>query len=484
MPVSKNRRNKSGKNRTSLKQHERQGKTLRPAFSQLENKMDGKLFFSNWTYERLPELLWAAIVRVIDDQYFAINEFRKILSFIKSHPNKEEINDISLSGISRLNPSLQEELISAIISEPKVASALTVLKLFPDFPAKNIWIKLLPNTPPNIEIMMHAIGRCLYHQSQEATDCRWLRIMAIIHSGKMFIPENMVENLLGYPNIGDQHSVRPTIRAMEMTFTQEKTDWPDIFWEECWERTPCLELELSKNKNEITYAAIDSVEKIDIKLMEHWHSTHKTTEIDAKHDCVFGIAFFALRIVKEMIEGSSASGILGRLGLRTILELYITLHYLLKQDDKSLWLKWRKYGSGQAKLNTLRFDEEIIPPKYIDTDVLETISGEDTWEEFLDIELGNWTNLDLRKLSINCNLKELYDKYYSWPSGFSHGHWGAIRESNFTTCGNPLHRLHRYPNLTTLPNVIFDVQLLVNLILDDCDKAYSGLTNRLDIEFL
>lgn len=100
MPKSKNRKKKSrsGKNRTSLQDHKKVGSQLQSGFAQLE----GKLVFSSWANERLPEMLWAAIIRVIEDQDFAIGEFQRILSFIASHAEKEKLSDVTLSGISRL----------------------------------------------------------------------------------------------------------------------------------------------------------------------------------------------------------------------------------------------------------------------------------------------------------------------------------------------------------------------------------------------
>lgn len=149
------------------------------------------------------------------------------------------------------------------------------------------------------------------------------------------------------------------------------------------------------------------------------------------------------------------------------------------QRDDGIWLKWRQYGAGQAKLNALRFDELIDAPEFIDVSTIETISNEDTWDEFLNINLGNWSNSDLRKMSIEAGLKDIYDKYYSWTSGYVHGSWGAVRETCFEICGNPLHRLHRYPSYRFLPTPINDICYLFNCILDDLDTMYPTFEYRL-----
>jgi len=481
MPVSKKRKKKSrsGKNRTSLQNHKKVGKQLQSGFAVVADKVT----FSSWSNERLPEMIWVAIIRVIDGQDYAIAEFRRILSFIGEHSEKEQFSDISLTGISKLPEELREEFIEFVLENKTTASALVVLALFENLPARDAWIKFLPSVEANISLLMDAVGFNLPHQSQEATDCRWLKLMTQVISGKFHVPREMAEEWFGYPYEGDLKKIRPSIRASEMAenpLVEKDLTWPNAFWDEAWEKSPCLAL-VEEKESGIAEAVTISRTEISSLLSEiesHWSATHSTTAIDARHDAIFGIALYSIRVLDEMLGVGIGTGVLGRLGLRTILEVHISLRYLLQKDDSSLWKKWRTYGAGQAKLNALRFDELMDAPKHIDQRTLETIAGEDLWEEFLNIELGSWSGLDLRKLSEKAGLKDAYDTHYSWTSGYSHGTWGPIRESCYETCGNPLHRLHRYPLRKSLPDTLMDACLLVNVILDDLDKSYPGFAHR------
>ena len=479
----KKNKSKSGKNRTALLDHKKVGQQLQPGFAQVADKMT----FSSWANDRLPEMIWAAVIRVIDNQDYAIAEFRRILAFIGEHDSKEDFSDVTLTGISKLEEGLREEFINCILENQTTASALTVLTLFEDLPAKEVWVKKLPNTQPDISNLMNAVGFNLPHQSQEATDCRWFRLMAQVISGKFHIPREMAENWFGYPYEGDQRAIRPSIRAAEIAdnpFYEKDLSWPNSFWEEAWKNTPCLALFDEKENNAADVSAISRAD-ISLALSEiesHWSATHSTTAIDARHDAVFGIALYAFRVLDEMLGIGIGTGVLGRLGLRTILESHISLRYLIHKDDTELWKKWRSYGAGQAKLNALRFDELMEAPKHIDQSTIEAIAGEDLWEEFLNIELGSWSGFDLRKLSEKAGVKEAYDTHYSWTSGYSHGTWGPIRESCYETCGNPLHRLHRYPLQKGLADTLADACLLVDSILEDLDKAYPGFSHRVSHE--
>ena len=424
---------KSGKNRTPIGGHSRQGSELLPPFAKMERVMS---FFS-WKDDRLPEMIWAALIRVAVDQKFALGQFRRILNFVGTYARASALHDLTLSGISKLEDSPRDELIAFVIDPPEVAQVLVTLRLFQSLPAREAWDRLLPDFPPDPELLMRAVGATLWHQSQESTDCRWLRLMAKVITGKFHIPKEIADEWLGYPNEGDQRKVRPSIRAAEVAENPlEPPDltWPKAFWDEAWKNTPCLALvqkpALLSIGETVTRQRLNKV--MDL-LTDHWNATHKTTAIDAKHDAVFGMAFYALRILEELLGIGVGTTVLGRLGLRTILEVHINLRYLLNKDDGELWKKWRTYGAGQAKLNALKFDDALEPPKHIDIETIEQIAGEDLWEEFLKINLASWSGLDLRRLSECADLKDTYDRHYSWTSGYAHGTWGPIRESCYQT---------------------------------------------------
>ena len=91
---------------------------------------------------------------------------------------------------------------------------------------------------------------------------------------------------------------------------------------------------------------------------------------------------------------------------------------------------------------------------------------------------------DLRRLAEESGTKGDYDRYYGWASGFVHGQWGAMRDSNFTHCLNPLHRFHRVPRPfhRMLEPSTDDALHLVNSILDDVNSAYPDFEVRVEIK--
>ena len=479
---------KSGKNRTPISGHKRVGKQLKSPI--VASKVGEKLHHASWMYERLPEMLWAALIVGSLNRNDALREFRRILAFIGEHEQKDRLHDVTLTGIANIEEKLRNELIGHIVQVPEVSQALSSMLFFGKLPGRETWQRFLPPAGSDAELLMRSVGQVLWHQSQEATDCRWVRVMAMGITGKIRMPDTKagnewIDELNGYPQVHDQKAVRPFIRALELSLSSlapDSTDlaWPKAFWDEAWLKTPCLGSEqrfrLPDVDGVVTRKAVSSLRE---HLEVHWQRTHQKTAIDPRHDAIFGMAFYCLRILEEMMGIGIGSSILGRLGIRTILEVRINLAYLLANDTSELWKEWREYGAGQAKLNALRFDESIEPPTYINIDTIEGIASEDMWEEWQTINLGSWSGQDLRVLSEQTGLKEAYDRHYSWTSGYSHGSWGGVRESCYLTCLNPLHRLHRYPQRVFLEDTVNDATRLVDEVLKHLDDAYPCFKCRL-----
>jgi len=165
---------KSGKNRTPISGHKQIGSKLIPPFV---STMGGKLGLCSWMNDRLPEMLWSALITASCERARALEHFRRIINFVARHESRYELNDLTHSGIAKLKPTLQNELIHFIVQPPEVANALATLRLFSTLPGAEVWNSALPSIDPDVELLMTAVGNTLWHQSQEATDCRWVRLM-------------------------------------------------------------------------------------------------------------------------------------------------------------------------------------------------------------------------------------------------------------------------------------------------------------------
>lgn len=490
--MGKNRKNRSNRKRnrgTSLAQHRRTGKTLVPPL----NRLPGVIQHTRWSDERMPEMLWACLVRNVFPREDALGLFREVAilarELIGSELGPESVTPTHFN-LAHRHPQFVERIARLIAKHPLGYIALRPLLLFETLPGKELWKKSINAElqEGDVDTLSDAVVEVLWHQSESSTDIRWLICMSAMLSQKVHLPagrgEELVEEFRLYPNYGDLRKVRPTIRSFEQSFWGiEKNDfaWSASFWQECHQATPCMlskpgESEPEPPKPLASEIGPRVVHAID-NLSKHWVNTSCMTSVDAVHEGVFSLVLYALWCLLELV-GKARKRIAGRLLLRTIVECRVTLAFLRQENDPALWSKFRRYGSGQAKLAMLKIAEASRPPHSISAEKLEQLANEDVWEEFVDIDLGSWAGIDLRKMAEESGTKDAYDAFYGWTSAFSHGQWAALRDTCLDTCLNALHRLHRIPIARgpTFDDVVPDALDVVEAMIADLLQMFPGAT--------
>lgn len=342
--------------------------------------------------------------------------------------------------------------------------------------------------------------KCLDHQSQEATDLRWVVVMNHFANQKLVLAhENASERFeqcVKYPNEGDQKSVRPFIRSTEIAlrnmWAQEKSKHkqedsktsPQIseaIWAELHLKTPCIQIPPTEPQLFDTKEITKEVSQIYLDLVRHFHETIDTTGIDARHDTAFGLVFFAITLMADAMTLREYEFTSAKLLLRSIVEAHINLRYLKVKDDRTVWFQFRNFGNAQAKLALLKYLDYKEKPDYVDIDQLYAFANQDLWLEFQEINLGNWAKKTLREIAVEAGLKDTYDQHYQLLSMTAHAHWPGIREVNFTVCLNPLHRLHLIPEAPK-PSPVSHIPSMcktVNQMLDDLNYLYPSFKSRL-----
>lgn len=468
---------------TDISKHKRKGKILLPPFRQLT-----RMSPSSWKDDRMPEMLWAVLLIGNIKREEALDIFRKVADLVSRNP---ALSAVTQSGIAMWSKENRIVLINLLKeSHPEAQKILRSLVIFPALPGHSEWKEILgePKDEEGIaDFLAKGISATLWHQSQEATDCRWIKFLCEIHGRKIKFSsaidgiDDTLRGVFEYPNYGDLEHIRPFIRAseigMQMRNEGKQNDWPENFWKACLQSTFCAPLPRKEQRKDNIRVSHDQIHRARHLLLLHYLKTDESTAIEARHDAIFGFGFYALRLLDELVATNLSRGMIGRLALRSCVEAYITLSYLIKKNDGAIWSSFRNYGIGKMKLSYLRNRDLKDKPSFIDEAFLQEITNEDRWEEFSDIDLGHWIDSDLRKISDEAGCKDIYDAYYDWTSSFSHSNWGAIREANFAMCANSLHRLHLIPSVSIypLPGVLEDVVKITNLILGLIDSQYPDL---------
>lgn len=471
-------------NLTMLDGHKREGKKLTPPLMTLANQT-----FSSWLDDALPEVLWATILASHLDRDDYLGLFRSVLGAAGDEIENYKDSFISHAAMSVLSSGQFATLVSPLLKRDDVKELLSALLLFEKLPDRHHWGDHL--APPDPDRYWPVVGKavfdCFDHQSEKATDCRWLKVVYVAVMGKISVSPKMYDQYINFPNLGDMRSVRPSVRALEMTLRQPDLfpnlpdGWNRNFWNECWTKTKCAFA--GPIAPEINEDRLDSKSfaKVYQQVVEHCHLTLSGSGVDPRHDGAFGLALYGLYLAMEISDEAKAFRGEARLILRALVEVLLTLKFLSHKDDPTIWTQYRTYGAGQSKLSFLKHISADSVPDYVRIEELAMHANADMWMEFQQIDLGAWSNKNIRKMAEEAGVKDVYDRYYDWPSGFVHANWSAVRDTVFEICGNPLHRFHRVASGPRLDmnDTVVDAGKLVNQILDELNKLYPSFKPRI-----
>lgn len=144
--------------------------------------------------------------------------------------------------------------------------------------------------------------------------------------------------------------------------------------------------------------------------------------------------------------------------LRSQIDLQITLAWILGELEERAKL-FILHGLGEEKLIIEHFMHSLdIHPDAPSNDLVQgLVEAKRAWinsqraEWMVEVNLGNWSRLDTRKMAVESNCEGLYKFAYKPFSQAAHSMWPHISLYNARLCTTPLHRYHLIPELIETP---------------------------------
>jgi hypothetical protein len=161
-------------NISPLEQHRRQGGTLTPPLVTLP----GTTLFASWRDAGLNEVLWAAILCGDLKRETYLDLFRQLVANAHANMSEPQHTFLTHSVLSVLTDDVFDVFAAPLLNHHRAIELLRSLLLLDCLPDRHHWARHLEAPDPETHsiFLMKAVATCFDHQSQEATDIRWLKI--------------------------------------------------------------------------------------------------------------------------------------------------------------------------------------------------------------------------------------------------------------------------------------------------------------------
>ncbi|MCA3078697.1 MAG: hypothetical protein ING71_07920 [Rhodocyclaceae bacterium] len=137
--------------------------------------------------------------------------------------------------------------------------------------------------------------------------------------------------------------------------------------------------------------------------------------------------------------------------LRAMADVHITLAWILTSPSERAE-QFILYGLGQQKLE-LEHRKAQMTGRDPESGESELVEALENWlnrqrAEFLtEVNLGSWSGKNTRQMAEEAGCIDFYNYVYSPFSACVHSAWHHIARYNLIDCDNPLHGMHRVPQL-------------------------------------
>jgi hypothetical protein len=178
------------RNISSLESHPRHGKLLKNPFSVIPAPMTPR----SWVNECIPNMLWACILTAVLDRDNYLRLFRAVAANIRDGLENHTELFISHNFISNFSENEFDVAFRDVLSDEKAKSALSALLLVECLPDRSLWEARLPEpTKDHWHVLADAVAGCFNHQSQKATDIRWIKLAFFAITGRIHFSKDQAD---------------------------------------------------------------------------------------------------------------------------------------------------------------------------------------------------------------------------------------------------------------------------------------------------
>lgn len=473
--MSGSKRRRRGGWHTPLSNHKKRGSVLQSPYASLPMKS------SFWDRDLLPEFLWIASLR----ELVPLDELHKPhYALMDAFDSCWRSDEPAIGLVSEFGePSLDRtELLArheTLLQELFLEPFGRLLAFYPDSPAGWLVSRDFLDEGGHLDparelpILRRLVADLMDPRGELATAVRVVSFGRLLKGGRMLLPRHLpLASLLPkYPqdcSEDERAEVESLVRSavgvhLSATSDQRTNEWAKYFWRHNYDLTPCEARSMMVVGGRP--AAAEDVQRLEALVIRNTDAARSYIDHMARRipmdlyepergEILHGLFARSVRLYLLVCENPSlwARDIAGIM-LRCLVETAISFCYLATKGDSEEFRRFREHGEAQKKLLMLHLQDSHPDALTLEGRTSEDLSAElgGFAAELLQIELGNWSKRDARKLAKEAGLEEYYRLVFTPTSADVHGTWASLKDSNLSVCGEILHRFHRLPTYAEPP---------------------------------
>lgn len=457
-----------------LSKHIKIGDTLYTPYTNPKG-LGSVLRLSSWSQDCIPEYLWIGLIIHKHGRKLGLKIIYDIIDELNSH-------SICIPQFSKIHELEREQrecfwsIVLKYVNRDVLAPFTLVATPDIDDVFYNLFFDYSINIDENISELCLTIKKCSVFHDDLTTDICFSVTWFYVKSGRLKLSSELKflrEALSTYYKHNHSDEImrlyRPVIRSTSQGVSRNDNSkaFSKMIWERLAEIFECNPLVIVWDGNE----KMKFFEKIT-KVIDYIAATNDNKKMDEKYAVVMGITCYIYKIYREISEKKLQNDISGRILFRTMVESYINLKYIMLQEKEipDVYDRFKAYGLGKYKLVMAKLRENkysVSDDAQIHLRIMELLVNEDMNEAFINTSFGYFDKTQINKKFISCDEQMLYEIYYEYGTNFTHGFWGAIRESSMLICDNPAHNYHMVPD--------YNAEQKLRSVQDDCDMLLKKL---------
>lgn len=444
-----------------------------------------RLKLSSWSNCWLPEYYWIGMILHHNGREKGLPVFYNIMKEL----NKNKIAVPQMSKIFTLKQEEQVlfwEIVTRFVDNSVLAPLAVVFT--PDINEffYDRFFQFSMDIDNCISLLLEVAKKCLNFHDELTTDICFIVDWFYVIKGTLYIANQsdiFVQALANYHKHShtdeEMRMYRPMIRStfQAVNSTDGSIDFSGHFWNTLGRISKCKPIT-------IEWGGISSMEyyKLATDVMEFISVSNEHQKMETKYCVSMRMVCYIYKLYREIVEKKLQNEISGRIIFRTMAETYINLKYLINQETEvpDIFERYKAYGYGKYKLVVAKIREgkfSLPIHSQIDEKYTESMVNEYMDESFINISIGFFDKTNVKTKFSKCGEEELYEIYYEYATNYSHGMWGAIRESSMLLCDNPIHEYHVIPDYLGNQNI--------RSVLNDCEmilqKAFIVISTFIDL---